>query len=75
MERLRPGNPLPGAPLRFRLRFVVTLRLRLGAGSGLPSAGLFGMVISVLVGRSHQVCSSRLVRAALSSVVVGGSTR
>ena len=27
-------HPLPGAPLRFRLRFVATLRLRLGAGSG-----------------------------------------
>jgi hypothetical protein len=25
---------LPGAPLRFRLRFVATLRLRLGTGSG-----------------------------------------
>jgi hypothetical protein len=34
-------HPLPGAPLRFRLRFVATLRLRLRAGSGLPSAGLF----------------------------------
>ena len=40
----RPGNPLPGAPLRFRLRFVATLRLRLGAGSGLPSAVLFGFL-------------------------------
>ena len=37
----RPGNPLPGASLRFSLRFVATLRLRLRAGSGLPSAGLF----------------------------------
>ncbi len=34
-------HPLPGASLRFMLRFVATLRLRLGAGSGLPSAGLF----------------------------------
>ena len=33
-------HPLPGAPLRFRLRFVATLRIRLGAGSGLPSAVL-----------------------------------
>ena len=38
---MRPGNPLPGAPLRFWFRFLTTLRLRLGAGSGLPSAGLF----------------------------------
>jgi hypothetical protein len=34
-------HPLPGAPLRFRLRFVVTFRIRLGSGSGLSSAGLF----------------------------------
>ena len=34
-------HPLPGAPFRFKLRFGVTLRLRLGAGSGLPSASLF----------------------------------
>ena len=34
-------HTLPGASLRFRLRFVATLRLRLGAGSGLPSADLF----------------------------------
>ena len=33
-------HPLPGAPLRFRLRFLLTLGLRLGAGSGLTSAGL-----------------------------------
>jgi hypothetical protein len=36
-------HPLPGAPLRFRLRFVATLRLRLKAGSGLLSAGLFAL--------------------------------
>ena len=30
-----------GSPFRFGLRFVATLRIRLGAGSGLPSAGLF----------------------------------
>ena len=34
-------HPLPGAPLRFWLRFIATLRLRLWAGSGLSSAGLF----------------------------------
>jgi hypothetical protein len=34
-------HPLPGAPLRFRLKFVFTLQLRLGTGSGLLSAGLF----------------------------------
>jgi len=34
-------HPLPGASLRFRLRFAATLRLQLGAGSGLPSAVLF----------------------------------
>ena len=34
-------HPLPGAPLRFRLRFVATLRIQLGADSGLPRAGLF----------------------------------
>ena len=39
----RPGNPLPGAPLRFRLRFGATLCLIHGAGSGLPSAVLFGL--------------------------------
>lgn len=39
----RPGNPLPGAPLRLRLRFVATLRLRLRADSGLSSAVLFAV--------------------------------
>ena len=34
-------HPLPGAPLQFRLRLVAILRFRLGAGSGLLSAGLF----------------------------------
>jgi hypothetical protein len=34
-------HPLPGARLRFRLRFIFTLRLRLGGCSGLVSAGLF----------------------------------
>jgi len=33
-------HPLPGAPHRFRLRFVATLRIRLGTGSGLSSAAL-----------------------------------
>ena len=41
LENDEAWHPLPGAPLRFRLRFLATLRLRLGAGSGLPSAGLF----------------------------------
>jgi hypothetical protein len=36
--------PLPGEPLRFRFRFAATLRLRLGASSGLPSAVLFGFL-------------------------------
>ena len=36
----RPGNPLPVAPFRFRLKFFATLRLNHGAGSGLPCAGL-----------------------------------
>ena len=40
LPNVEAWHPLPGAPLRFRLRFVATLRLRLGAGSGLPSAGL-----------------------------------
>jgi hypothetical protein len=40
-QNVEAWHPLPGAPLRFRLRFVATLRLRLGAGSGLPSAALF----------------------------------
>ena len=43
-------HPLPGAPLRFRMRFVAILRLRLGAGSGLSSAVLFGRFGSSLVG-------------------------
>jgi hypothetical protein len=43
-ENVEAWHPLPGAPLRFRLRFVAILRLRLGAGSGLPSAGLFAVV-------------------------------
>jgi hypothetical protein len=38
-------HPLPGATLRFRLRFVTTLRLRLGASSGLSSAVLFGFLL------------------------------
>lgn len=38
----RPGNPLPGTPLRFRLRFAATLRLIDGACSGLSSGGWFG---------------------------------
>jgi len=37
-------HPQPGAPLRFRLRFVATLQIRLGTGSGLSSAVLFGLV-------------------------------
>jgi len=40
-------HPLPGAPLRFRLRFVATPRLRLGAGSGLPSVVLFAFLFRV----------------------------
>jgi hypothetical protein len=38
-QNVEAWHPLPGAPLRFRLRFVATLRLRLGSGSGLSSAG------------------------------------
>ena len=34
-------HPLPGAPVRFRLRSVAPPRLRLGVGSGLISADLF----------------------------------
>lgn len=40
-DNVEAWHPLAGAPLRFRLRFIATLRLRLRAGSGLPSAGLF----------------------------------
>ncbi len=42
-------DPLPGAPLRLWLRFVTTLRIRLGSGSGLTSAALF-CVAGFLVG-------------------------
>ena len=38
-------HPLPGAPLRFWLRLLTALRLRLRAGSGLPSAALFGFPV------------------------------
>ena len=48
-------HPLPGAPLRFRLRFVTPLRLRLGAGSGLPSAGLFCCLFWENWGPCHQL--------------------
>jgi hypothetical protein len=40
-DNVEAWHPLPGAPLRFRFRVVATLRLRLRARSGLPSAGLF----------------------------------
>ena len=43
LQNVEAWHPLPGAPLRFRLRFVASLRLRLGAGSGLPSAALFDL--------------------------------
>ena len=36
-------HPLPGAPLRFWLRFRITLQLRLWSGSGLASAALFAL--------------------------------
>jgi hypothetical protein len=49
-------HPLPGAPLRFRLRFVATLRLRLGAGSGLPSAGLLCFFILESTCRNTLMC-------------------
>ena len=42
-------HPLPGAALRFRLRFLTTLRLRLRAGSGLPSAALLAFFILAFV--------------------------
>jgi len=48
LENDEAWHPLPGAPLRFRLRFVATLRLQLRAGSGLPSAVLLGISISVV---------------------------
>ena len=50
-ERLSAGNPLPGTHLRFGLRFLIALRLRVGAGSGLPGRALFGLRI----GLSHLV--------------------
>jgi hypothetical protein len=42
-------DPLLGAPLRFWLRFVATLGIRLGSGSGFSSAALFGFDFSLLV--------------------------
>jgi hypothetical protein len=44
LPNVEAWHPLPGAPLRFRLRFVATLRLRLRAGSGLLSAALFDLL-------------------------------
>jgi len=43
LPNVEAWHPLPGAHLRFGLRFLVTFRLRLGAGSGLSSAGLFAV--------------------------------
>jgi len=40
LPNVEAWHPLQRAPLPFRLRFVATLRLRLGAGSGLSSAAL-----------------------------------
>jgi hypothetical protein len=50
-------HPLPGAPLRFRLGLVATLRLQLGARSGLPSAGLFDF--GLLEAMSHGIKKCR----------------
>ena len=55
-------HPLPGAPLRCWLRFLAALRLRRGAGSGLPSAGLFCLVSIRAVRARLDDCRCNLLR-------------
>jgi len=53
-QNVEAWHPLLGAPLRHWLRFGITLRIRLGTGSGLSSAALFAfcLIKRVRIGES-----------------------
>lgn len=46
LHNVEAWHPLAGAPFRFWLRLVATLRLGLGPGSGLSSAALLAILVS-----------------------------
>ncbi len=61
-------NSLPGGLLRFMLRLVATLRIQLGAGSGLSITGLFALSDHSAVGtflahtsRRNNACDIEIV--------------
>jgi hypothetical protein len=70
LANVEAWHPLPGAPLRFSLRFVTTLRIRLGAGSGLSSAVLFADLIErCFTLKSEAKVNSRLGLELLESLL------
>ena|GEM_PF-4284819 len=69
---VKAWHPLPGATLRFRLRFVASLRLQLVASSGLFSAALFGFLICCLISlkseaESLALCIFQVIELMLSN--------